>query len=233
MKVIILAGGKATRLPRAAHTIPKALVEVGGKPVLRHQIDLLAEHGFNDIRLALAAKSQHIIDYSRGRYEYVVEDTSLGTGGAIKHATRDLSDPFFVLNGDVLSNLDFADFAKKYRERGVRNMLVAWYAPDVRDFGSLHTPAFVRQDAAVSQIHGFFEKPKEQRSGFINAGVYILHPDTVANHSGAVFSIEHDIFPGLVSRGDLHAYWHKGWWMEMGTEERLGQAKKHFEELAE
>ena len=100
MKAIILAGGRATRLPNSAKEIPKALVEINGKPVLQHQIDLLASHGIFDIRLALGHKSNQIISYLKGKYEYVIEEEPLATGGAIAYAFRGVGEPCFVRRGD-------------------------------------------------------------------------------------------------------------------------------------
>ena len=68
MKVIILAGGKATRLPESAKNIPKLLVKIAGKPILQHQIDLLIKHGLNDIRFSLGYKADKIIEYLNGKY---------------------------------------------------------------------------------------------------------------------------------------------------------------------
>ena len=119
MKAIILAGGRATRLPQSAKDIPKALVKVGDKPILQHQIDVLQEHGFSDIRLALGYKSDQIIKYVRSQtsyIEHIVEPEPLGTGGAIKFASRDISEPFMVLNGDILSDINFSGLYKKFQK---------------------------------------------------------------------------------------------------------------------
>ncbi|MBI4359754.1 MAG: NTP transferase domain-containing protein, partial [Candidatus Jacksonbacteria bacterium] len=102
MKVIILAGGRGTRLQESAKDIPKALVKIDGKPILQHQIDLFLKHGFSDIRFALGYKSNQIIAYLNGRYEYVVETEPLGTGGALKFASSDLREPFIAVNGDII-----------------------------------------------------------------------------------------------------------------------------------
>ena len=85
--------------------ISKLLVKVAGKPILQHQIDLLAKHDLNDIRFSLGYKAEQIIDYLNGKYEYIKETRPLGTGGAIKFASKDLDEDFMVLNGDILSNV--------------------------------------------------------------------------------------------------------------------------------
>lgn len=229
MKVIILAGGKATRLPNSAADIPKSLVEVAGKPVLQHQIDLLERVGFSDITFALGMKADRIVDYVKDKYEYVVEQSQLGTGGAIKFASRGLREPFFVLNGDVLSNIHFGDFWDTYKRSGAENMIVAWRCLDVRDFGHLEMDWSFDSSGKSARITDFLEKPVTKSAGFINAGAYLLSPDIFKNDPQESFSIEKDIFPRLVGEKKLHAYMHEGWWMEMGTEERLEDVRKEFD----
>lgn len=229
MKVIILAGGKATRLPDSAANIPKALVEVAGKPVLQHQIDLLEQVGFSDITFALGMKADKIADYIKDKYEYVVEEAQLGTGGAIKFASKGFREPFFVLNGDVLSNIHFGDFWDTYKRSGAENMIVAWHCSDVRDFGHLGMDWSFDHSGKSARITDFLEKPVKKSAGFINAGAYLLSPDVFEDHPQESFSLEKDIFPKLVEEEKLNAYMHEGWWMEMGTEERLTQVREEFD----
>lgn len=115
VKIIILAGGKATRLPESAKNIPKPLVKIAGKAILQHQVDLLKKHGLTDIRFGLGYRANKIIDYLNGKYEYTIEPKPLGTGGAIKFASEDLKEDFMVLNGDVLSDMDFSAFIKFHK----------------------------------------------------------------------------------------------------------------------
>ena len=220
MKVIILAGGKATRLPASAQNIPKAFVEVGGKPVLQHQIDSLEQHGFSDIRLALCHKAEHVISYLSGKYEYVVELEPLGTGGAIRYASRDLLDPFMVVNGDVLGDLNFTAFVQEFKQNPAPHMISVWHAQDARSFGLVHHEA--------GRVSAFLEKPKVRQAGHINAGVYILSPKDIKKMGEGSFSIERDFFPYVAKGGRLGVYVHEGWWADMGTEERLTEARKYF-----
>ena len=112
MKAIILAGGKGTRLPESAKHIPKALVSINNKAVIQHQLDLLQKHGITDVIFALGFRHDHIIDHIRGKHHFVVEKEPLGTGGAIKFASQGLTEPFLVLNGDILSDFDFNTSSK-------------------------------------------------------------------------------------------------------------------------
>ena len=232
MKVIILAGGKGTRLLDSAKNIPKSLVEIAGKPILQHQIDLLEQHGLTDIRFSLGHKADQIIKYLegkprtnpfgiiRGKYEYVIEPKSLGTGGAIKFASQNLKDAFMVLNGDILSNIDFSKFIQKYQNvsRETLGIIGAYYLQDARDFGLV--------DIENDKIVRFLEKPKQEQPGYVNTGIYILSPKIFSNVSRETFSIEQDIFPKIAKNNQLAVYIHKGYWTDLGTEERLNEAQK-------
>lgn len=216
MKIIILAGGKATRLPKSAKNIPKPLVEIGKKTILQHQIDLLKKHGLFDIRLSLGYVADQIIEYLNGKYKYIIEPKPLGTGGAIKFASKDLKEDFMVLNGDILSNIDFSEFIKSHK----KNTIAAWHCEDCCDYGMIEIKG--------KKITKFLEKPTNKCAGYINAGFYILSPNIFKNIKKTSFSIETDVFPNLAKNGDLFAYIHKGYWTDVGTEDRLEEAKKKF-----
>ena len=233
MKAIILAGGRATRLPQSSKNIPKALVKVGDKPILRHQIDALQEHGFSDIRLALGYKSDQIIRYVRSltpHIEHIVEPEPLGTGGAIKFASRGITEPFMVLNGDILSDINFKNFYKKFfryarsREAGQKtpeeNIIAVFHIKDAGSYGIIKKTG--------GKISEFLEKPEYSMSGYINAGFYILSPNIFKNIKKISFSVEKDIFPKLARNGKLGFYAHRGFWTDAGTEERLSEARRRF-----
>lgn len=214
MKVIILAGGKGTRLPDSARDIPKALVEVRGKPMIDHLTRLLGSHGFSDLLFALGFRADMIIDYLDGRHEYVVEPEPLGTGGALKFASSDLNEPFLAMNGDIITDFDFRGFHGRYQELGtIPNMIAVYETDDARDFGLAKLEG--------DHILKFQEKPVEKRSGFVNTGFYILDPQALRAHPGKSFSIEHDIFPRLAQARKLGYFIHRGCWTDAGTEERL------------
>jgi len=225
MKVIILAGGKGTRLPESAKNIPKPLVEIAGKPILRHQIDLLEKHGLTDVRFSLGYMSDKIINYLDGRHEYVIEPAPLGTGGAIKFASRDLKEDFMVLNGDILSDINLSEFIAKYQyndnvSRQTLGAISLFFQNDASDYGLVQIEN--------ERVTDFLEKPNQKCSGHINAGFYILSPKIFENVSRETFSIERDVFPEMVRKGQLVAYIHKGYWTDLGTEERLEKAKNEL-----
>lgn len=215
MKAIILAGGRGTRLPHSARDIPKALVPVHGTTILDRQLDALARHGLTDVRLSLGFRAEQIVAHlaasGRAGIEHVVEPEPLGTGGALRFATSDLSGPFLALNGDTLADFDFSAIVRAH-EPGLALMVSHW-RDDARDFGLL--------DVAGGRIRAFLEKPKELQSGFINAGCYILHPEHLRDAPARSFMLEQEIFPKLAAAGLLQAVAHGGFWQDLGTEERL------------
>jgi NDP-sugar pyrophosphorylase family protein len=238
MKIIILAGGKGTRLSESAKNIPKPLVEIARKPILQHQIDLLKKHGLSDIRLSLGYRAEQIIEYlkdkprtdsfgiMRGKYEYIVEPEPLGTGGAIKFASRDLKEDFIVLNGDILSDINLSEFIAKYQYNVSQNKLGAislFFQEDASDYGVVQMEN--------EQVIDFLEKPQEIQSGYINAGIYILSPAIFQNIKNISFSIEKDIFPKLAQNKALMAFIHRGWWTDAGTEERLREIQAKFKNV--
>ena len=217
MKVIILAGGRGTRLAQSARDIPKALVPIAGKPLIQHQIEHLGKHGLSNIRLALCFRAHMVIDYIGGKYEYCVEQEPLGTGGAIAFASRDLNEPFMVLNGDILSDFDFSAFIAQ--SDTTKNYLVTSFHPQNTDFGLVD----VGHDGKVTQ---FLEKPKTPTDGYVNVGFYFLQPSLLKEMREKQFSIEYDVFPTLAKKGQLWSFEHTGFWIDAGTEERLAKIRK-------
>lgn len=223
MKAIILAGGRGTRLPYSASNIPKALVKLGNRCILDHQIDLLEKHGFSDIRLALNYKANKIIDHLNerygDRYDPRIELEPLGTGGAIKFASQDIDEPFMVLNGDIISDVDLAAFADNHPVD--HNSLVIAKHKQNTDYGLINI-----DDAG--RVKQFLEKPMEPTDGHVNVGFYILQPDIFRDIPQDKFSIEHEIFPKLARSGRLHSFLHNGFWNDLGTEERLADMRAMF-----
>lgn len=219
MKVIILAGGRGTRLPNSAKDIPKALVPIKGKAMLNHLFDGLFKHGLNDIRLSLGFRADQIVAHLKnGGYkniEYVIEKEPLGTGGAIKFAAADLLDDYMVLNGDIMQSIDFTALLQNH-EPGKACVVAAW-REDARDFGLL--------DIKDGKITAFHEKPQAPQSGYINAGCYILNQKHFNSVVEKAFMIEKEIFPQLAESGELRAFLHNGFWQDAGTEARLAEVR--------
>ena len=230
MKAILLAGGKGTRLrPLTLHT-PKPIVPIFNRPFLHYQIDLLKQvPGLNEVILSLNYQPRRIEDvFGDGRgvglpIRYLVEPQPLGTGGAIKFAEPHLDGPVIVFNGDVLTEIDLNAVLALHRSRKAKATIVLTPVENPTAYGLVETAP----DGAVWR---FLEKPKpdEITTNNINAGIYVLEPDTFDRiPSDVPWSIERSYFPSLIERGETFVgYVYNGYWIDIGTPEKYTQVHR-------
>jgi NDP-sugar pyrophosphorylase family protein len=219
MKVIILAGGQATRLPISAKNIPKSLVKIAGQPILEHRLEWLKKHGLEDILFSLGYLNEKIIKYLNGRYEYVVEKEPLGTGGAFKFASQDLQEDFMAMNGDELADINLTKFIRFHKTHSLANSIVGRQYPDVRGWGWIKNNGI--------QVEKFIEKPDiTKTSGLINTGLYILSPKIFKTIKARKFSIERDLFPKLVQQKQFAVFACRCKWLGINTEEDVKRANQ-------
>lgn len=222
--VVILCGGKATRLQSVVSDRPKALAQVGGRPFLDIMLKKIFDQGGTRVILAVGhMKEQLIKAYAHDpRIVFSIEDTPLGTGGAAMKALRlAKTDHCIVMNGD--GDCDF-DLRELYRKHLAQKSLVSMTLvkmDDISDFGS------VRVDDK-NRILSFEEKLPQKRPGLINVGIYVFDKK-VADYAPkqANFSLEYDVFPHIL--GQL-CYGHviSGGMIDIGTPERYELAKQRF-----
>ena len=154
------------------------------------------------------------------RLRYLEEPKPLGTGGALKFAEEMLDERFFMLNGDVLTDMDLTAQLEQHERTGARATLALYPVDDPSAYGLVRCDA----DGSVSE---FIEKPglDELDTNLINAGAYILERDVLDGMppAGTNVSIEREVFPTLVGRG-LYGYEASGYWMDIGTPDRYLRA---------
>jgi len=230
MKAILLAGGKGTRLrPLTLHT-PKPIVPVFGRAFLNYQIDLVRTvPEIDEVVLSLNYQPRRIQEVlgeggdGGPRISYVVEPSPLGTGGAIKYATGAHTGTVVVFNGDVMTQVNLADVLRLHRERGAKATIVLTPVENPADYGLVETDA----DGHVKR---FLEKPGpgEITCDTINAGIYVLEPETFDRiPKDAASSIERSFFPSLVERKETFvAYVYHGYWIDIGTPEKYRQVHR-------
>jgi mannose-1-phosphate guanylyltransferase len=221
MKAILLAGGKGTRLrPLTLHT-PKPIVPILNRPFLYWQIDQLKQiPEIDEVILSLnyqPRRIEEIVGEGDGlgiRVRYVVEPMPLGTGGAIRYAGDSLTESVVVFNGDVLTQVDLAAVLHLHRERKAKATIVLTPVDNPRAYGLVETDA-------RGNIKRFLEKPGEDEitCNTINAGIYVLEPDTFDRiPKDTAWSIERSFFPSLIERGETFvAYVYDGYWIDIGT----------------
>ena len=230
MKAVVLVGGEGTRLRPLTETIPKPLLPLVDRPFLHQVLDHLGAHGVHEVVLSspyLERTFEPFLAERRGdpRVAWITESEPLGTGGAIVNAMERVGEEaFFVLNGDIVTDLDLTELAAFHRERGGVGTIALTPVEDARPYGLVAT----RDDGRVGE---FREKPAELVSGAINAGTYVLEPHALDGwERGRQVSIEREVFPTLIERGaPLYAFVSDAYWMDLGTSERYLQA--HFDVL--
>jgi NDP-sugar pyrophosphorylase family protein len=222
VQAIVLVGGEGTRLRPLTFSTPKPMVPIMNVPFLARTMERLYEAGIRDVILPAGYMPQAIVDYfgdgsSLGmKITYVIEETPLGTAGAIKNVEEYITGPFFVLNGDVLTSLDLRVMQRFHQERGGVGALHLIRVEDPSAFGCV-----VHDDSG--RIGAFVEKPPrgEEPTDEINAGTYLLEPEILsAIPAGRNVSIERETFPQLIASGKaLYAYTTTDYWIDLGRPE--------------
>ncbi len=230
MKAILLAGGKGTRLrPMTIHT-PKPIVPIFGRPFLHYQIDLVKKlPEIDEVILSLNYQPRRIEEvFGHGdglgvRISYVVEATPLGTGGAVKYAGGSLDETVVVFNGDVITQVDLAAVVRLHRERKAKATIVLTPVANPTAYGLVETDA-------EGNVRRFLEKPKPEQitCNTINAGIYVLEPDTFDRiPKDTAWSIERAFFPSLVERREAFvAYVYDGYWLDIGAPDKYAQVHR-------
>jgi NDP-sugar pyrophosphorylase family protein len=229
MKAVILAGGEGTRLRPLTLTLPKPVVPVVDRPFLTHQLDLLSRVGVTEVVFSIAYQPDRVRrvfgdgEHIGRRIHYAVEETPLGTGGAVRNATSFLDDTTIVLNGDVLTDVDLPAVVERHRASGARATLVLTPVANPSAYGLVETDP-------TGRVLRFIEKPQPSQitTDTINAGIYVLDTSSLdLMPAGVNVSIERMFFPGLLERGDhVGAFVHRGYWIDIGTPEKYLQVHR-------
>ncbi len=234
MKAVILAGGRGTRLAEETGTRPKPMVEIGGKPMLWHIMNLYAAHGFKDFLVACGYRCEMIKEYFRNIFihsnDYIIDlrdnslnvlnpstidwrvgviDTGLDTmtGGRIGRLRPWLdAETFMVTYGDGLGNVDLSALMAFHRAHG-RAATVTAVRPPAR-FGGLSLDGHA--------VRSFSEKP-QTGEGWINGGFFVFEPRVLEYLDGDMTVLEREPLEQLAAAGQLMAFRHEGFWQPMDT----------------
>ena len=221
---VILAGGKGTRLAEIRSDVPKPMMPVLDKPLLAYQIDLLKEHGITKVWLIVNHLYEHIEDYFANgenfgiEINYYIEEQPLGTVCGVKAIAQHLNDPFLVLYGDVMMNMDL-------------NRLIAFHENKQADATLVVHPNDHPYDSdllAVDQedrVTAFYAKPHPKGLRYrnlVNAAAYVFNPIVLEHlEPGVKADFGKDIFPTLHSKINVFAYNTPEYLKDMGTPDRL------------
>lgn len=225
---VILAGGKGNRLKPLTDKRPKPLVEVQGKPIIQYNIDLLKRHGVKNIILAIGHMGDQIKAlYGDGKSHglkitYVEEEEPLGTAGCLRLLKTQLKEPFIMMNGDELKEVDLVKFYEAHNRNEARATIALTTVEDPSSYGVAMLDG--------NKILRFIEKPKKEDapSKLINSGLYILEPEVTELVPEGYAMMEHNVFPILAREGKLFGYPFSGQWLPTDTLERLEKAEKSW-----
>ena len=212
----ILAGGLGTRMRPLTDSIPKPMLAVRGKPFLHHQLELLRSFGITRIVLLVAYLGRQIEEHfgdggALGLHlSYAHEPAPLGTGGALKNAEGLLDEEFLLLNGDTYLAIDYAALAQNFHAGDALAMIVAYENSDARVPSNLALAA----DGRVAE----YRKRDARGLTHVDAGVIAMRREVLAEiPADRKCSLEEEVFPKLIERGQMKAWVTKEPFYDMGS----------------
>jgi mannose-1-phosphate guanylyltransferase / phosphomannomutase len=227
MKAVVMAGGEGSRLRPLTSGVPKPLVPVVGKPVMEHILRLLKKHGITDVVVTLQYLGSAIRDYFGDGSDfgvditYVVEDSPLGTAGSVKNAQEFLDEPFIVISGDAMTDIDLTRVMQYHEEKGAAATIVLTSVPNPLEFGVVIT----NPDGTINR---FLEKPSwgEVFSDQVNTGIYVIEPKVLDMMPPAtVVDWSSDVFPKMLANAlPLYGFLVPGYWCDIGNIQTYYQA---------
>jgi D-glycero-alpha-D-manno-heptose 1-phosphate guanylyltransferase len=223
-EAIILAGGLGTRLREAVPDLPKCMAPVNGRPFIAFVIRHLAKQGIEHFIFSLGYRSDAFLDFlstelAPGTYDIVIEETPLGTGGAIQYASRQSKEPVFaVVNGDSIFQTDLTALADFHFSHNSCCTLALKPMENVDRYGSVETDN-TGKITLFKEKH-FFEK------GLINGGVYLISKTyLLAKKLPEKFSFETDFLQKFYTEGAIFGIQQDGYFIDIGIPEDYQRAQ--------
>lgn len=246
MKVVIMAGGKGTRIQSVASDIPKPMIKIDGVPVLEHEIRNLKKQGFTDIIITISHLGNIIMDYfgDGSRFgvhiEYYNENQPLGNAGALFKIKKKLTDDFLLLNADAIFDVDFNRFVKYHKNCG--GLVTLFTHPNSHPYDSglivADENGAVKQWLAKEDVRPLYYKNR------VNAGLHVINPKILdmfgideerigsVDEKGNLIKVDLDrqLLKPLAGTGKMFCYDSPEYVKDMGTPERFYAVEKDFKE---
>jgi dTDP-glucose pyrophosphorylase len=227
-KVILMVGGLGTRLLPLTESTPKPMLHVGNKPILQTIVEKFASYGFTDITMCVNYKSHVIQDYFGDgsgfgvNIDYLTEEKRLGTAGALSLLTAEPEAPFFVMNGDLLTNVNFEHLLEFHQA----NKMAATMC--VREYDFQVPYGVVNIDEG--KITSIEEKPVQ--NFFVSAGIYMLEPSCLNLIPSDAFFDMPTLFTKLIELGESTASFPlREYWLDIGRIEEYEKANNEFRNI--
>lgn len=231
MRAVILAGGRGTRLAPYTHVIPKPLLPVGETPILEIVLRQLSAAGFDHITLTLgwmAAYFRTFVDQRAdlrqlAKIDFVEEQKPTGTAGSLASVEGLGDGPFLVMNGDLLTTLDYGALVDFHRQRKAELTIALHHKPVPIDLGIVET------GADGERVTGYVEKPTLRYT--VSMGVYVYSPSVLAEIQPDQYLDFPDLTLRLIDQGrPVFGYPNDAYWLDLGRPEDLEQAQQIFAE---
>ena len=215
--VVLMAGGLGARLRPLTDACPKPLLPIGGKPILERILERFIEQGFQNFYIAVNYKAEMIVDYFGDgerwgvNIEYLTESERLGTAGALSLIPQKPEHPLIVMNGDLLTEVDFVAMLRKHQARNAKATMA------VREYEMQIPYGVVKVDDGL--IHSLQEKPVHKF--LVNAGIYVLEPQALDHLPKGAYLDMPTLFESLREAGITLAYPLDEYWVDIGRLEDL------------
>lgn len=226
---LLMAGGEGKRLRPLTNDTPKPLLKIGGKPIIEYNIDRLIHVGVKQLKLSINYLGDQLVDYfgdgsvKNANIEYIREDKPLGTIGSILLIDNFIHDDIIVMNSDLLTNIDFADFFKVFKESDADMAVAATsYHVDV--------PYAVLEVNEENRVSSLKEKPRY--TYYSNAGIYILKKSLLKMIPEGEFYDITDLMDAMISTNKkLITYPITGYWLDIGKHEDFKKAQDDIKHI--
>ena len=224
MKVIIMAGGKGTRISSVASDIPKPMIKIDGKPVLEHEIECLNKQGFKDLIITISHLGSIIMDYFGDgskfgvKIEYFNEVTPLGNAGALFQLKDKLAEDFLLINADSIFDIDFNRFVKYHKEKGGLVTLFTHPNSHPYDSGLIITDNEMRVLKWLNkeEVRPIYYKNR------VNAGIHVISPKILEQVIDTPkIDLDRQLLKPLAGTGMIYAYDSPEYVKDMGTPDRF------------
>ncbi len=233
MKVVIMAGGKGTRISSVASDIPKPMIKIDGKPVLEREIECLRKQGFKDIIITVSHLGSIIMDYFGSgekfgvNIEYFNEITPLGNAGALFELKDKLTEDFLLLNADSIFDIDFNRFVNYHKKKGGLVTLFTHPNSHPYDSGLIITDS---NDSVLKWLSKEDDRPTNYKN-LVNAGLHVISPKILEQKIDTPkIDLDRQLLKPLAGSGLMYSYKSSEYVKDMGTPDRFLAVTNDFKE---
>ena len=225
-KVILMVGGLGTRLRPLTNDVPKPMLDVGNKPILHTIVENFAKYGYTDIIMCVNYKSEIIKEYFGNgdkfgvKIEYVLENQRMGTAEALSLLQKRPKDDFFVMNGDLLTNVNFEYLHEYHKDSNAgASICIRKYEMQV-PYGVVNVRA--------NKVTSITEKPTQ--SFFVSAGIYMFSPIVLDFIPKGVFYDMPTLFSELLKQDfAVYPFFIREYWLDIGKMDEYRRANDEYE----